>query len=76
MVLDSEHAICVSPNVANGGLYLHLCGDGFAPLERGNTGIGFAANDFDGTCEEMKQKGVQFSQPPSGEDGVVSQRNF
>jgi catechol 2,3-dioxygenase-like lactoylglutathione lyase family enzyme len=40
VVLDRGHAICVSPNVEKGGLYLHLCGDNFAPLEPGNTASG------------------------------------
>jgi catechol 2,3-dioxygenase-like lactoylglutathione lyase family enzyme len=72
VVLDRGHAICVSPNVKHGGLYLHLCGDGFAKPEPGNTGIGFTADDFDKTCEEMKRNGVEFSMPPANEDGFKS----
>lgn len=68
VVLDRGHAICVSPNV-EGSLVLHLCGDNFAPLEAGNTGIGFTADGFDKTCEEMRMKGVKFSIPPKDEDG-------
>ena len=69
VTLDKGHAICVSPRVSGPSLMLHLCGDGFAPLEPGNTGIGFTADDFDKTCEEMKQRGVRFSGRPADEDG-------
>jgi len=55
--------------VDQGGLYLHLCADKVAPLEPGNTGIGFTADDFDKTCKEMSSKGVIFSVPPKDEDG-------
>jgi catechol 2,3-dioxygenase-like lactoylglutathione lyase family enzyme len=72
VVLDRGHVICVSPNVDQGGLFLHLCGDDFAPLEPGNTGIGFTADDFEKTCEEMSRKGVQFSVPPTIEDDYKS----
>jgi catechol 2,3-dioxygenase-like lactoylglutathione lyase family enzyme len=68
VVLNRGHAICVSPNV-EGSIVLHLCGDNFAPLEPGNTGIGFTADDFEKTCKEMKEKGVRFSIPPKEEDG-------
>ena len=54
VTLDKGHAICVSPNTGGQSLMLHLCGDGFAPLEPGNTGIGFTADDFYKTCDEMK----------------------
>jgi catechol 2,3-dioxygenase-like lactoylglutathione lyase family enzyme len=67
--LDRGHAICVSPNVNGDSLFLHLCGDNFAPLEPGNTGIGFTADDFDRTCKELMAKGVKFSMPPTNEDG-------
>ena len=70
VVLDRGHAICVSPNVNEGGLYLHLCGDDFEKLEPGNTGIGFTADDFEKTCEELSEKGVRFSQEPINEDGL------
>ncbi len=72
VVLDRGHAICVSPNVKEGGLYLHLCGDNFEKLDPGNTGIGFTADDFEKTCEELKQKGVRFSQEPRNDDGYKS----
>ena len=68
VVLEKGHAIAVSPNV-RGSLFLHLCGDNFAPLEPGNTGIGFTADDFDKTCEELSKKGVKFSMPPKTEEG-------
>ena len=69
IVLDKGHAICVSPRMKEGSLFLHLCGDGFAPLEPGNTGIGFTADDFDVTCKELKENGVKFSLPPKEDDG-------
>ena len=69
VVLDRGHAICVSPRMKEGSLFLHLCGDGFAPLELGNTGIGFTADDFGKTCRELQDKGVRFSLPPNDEDG-------
>ena len=72
IVLDRGHAICVSPNVKEGGLYLHLCGDDFEKVEPGNTGIGFTADDFEKTCEELKEKGVRFSQEPRNDDGYKS----
>ena len=69
VVLNRGHAFCVSPNVEGPSLVLNLCGDNFAPLEPGNTGIGFTADDFDKTCNEMLEKGVRFSIPPKEEDG-------
>jgi len=66
--LDRGHAICVSPNVSEGGIYIHLYGDNYAPLEPGNTGIGFTADDFDKTCDDMEAKGVKFSMR-TNEDG-------
>jgi len=67
VVLEKEHAIVVSPNVKGNSLLLHLTGDNFAPLEAGNTGIGFTADDFDRTCEELRNNGVRFSMPPKNE---------
>lgn len=69
VVLDKGHAVAVSPNVKGGSLVLHLCGDSFAPLEPGNTGIGFTADNFDKTCEELTRKGVRFSEKPKDEGG-------
>jgi len=69
VVLDKNHAICVSPNIEEPSLRLHLCGDNFAPLEPGNTGIGFTADDFGKTCKEMMAKGVKFSIEPNSKDG-------
>jgi catechol 2,3-dioxygenase-like lactoylglutathione lyase family enzyme len=71
VVLDKGHVICVSPNVKGGSLVLHLCG-GFAPIEPGNAGIGFTADDFEKTCEELGAKGVKFSTQPTNEDGFKS----
>jgi catechol 2,3-dioxygenase-like lactoylglutathione lyase family enzyme len=69
VVLEKDHAICVSPNVSGDSLVLHLCGDSFAPLEPGNTGIGFTADDFENTCEELSKNGVRFSMPPTNDEG-------
>ena len=69
VVLEKGHALAVSPNVNGPNLVLHLCGDNFAPLEPGNTGIGFTADDFDRTCKELSAKGVKFSLPPRDDDG-------
>jgi catechol 2,3-dioxygenase-like lactoylglutathione lyase family enzyme len=70
VVLDRGHVICVSPNVREeNALRIHLCGDNFAPLEPGNTGIGLTADDFDKNCNEMSSKGIKFSQEPTDEDG-------
>ena len=70
VVLERGHVICVSPNTENPrNIVLHLCGDGFAPVEPGNSGIGFTADDFEKTCQDLKQKGVRFSLDPKDEDG-------
>jgi catechol 2,3-dioxygenase-like lactoylglutathione lyase family enzyme len=68
-VLDKGHAIAVSPNIKGASLVLHLCGGNFAPLEPGNTGIGFTADDFDKTCTELARNGVVFSVKPRDEKG-------
>ena len=69
VVLDREHAVSVSPNVeGQGALALHLCA-GFAPLEPGNTGIGWTAKGFDKTVRDMKKKGVKFSVEPTDMNG-------
>jgi catechol 2,3-dioxygenase-like lactoylglutathione lyase family enzyme len=65
VVFDLGHTVAVSPDSKERGLVLHLCGDHFAPLEPGNTGIGFRADDFDETCRELKRNGVQFSLKPT-----------
>ena len=69
VVLEKGHVIVVSPDAADRGLFIHLCGDNFAPLEPGNTGIGLTADNFDQTCEELRGKGVRFSMPPKNEEG-------
>jgi hypothetical protein len=69
VVLDRGHAICVSPNTEEKSIWLHLCGDDFTPLEPGNTGNGFTADDFEKTCDEFKAKGVRFSMDPANENG-------
>ena len=68
VVLDGGHAVAVSPRVKEGGLYLHLC-SGYAPVEHGNTGIGFTADDIEKTCKEFAERGVRFSLPLRDEDG-------
>ena len=69
VVLEKGHAIAVSPNVDHPTLVLHLCGDNFAPLEPGNTGIGLTADDFEKTCEELRARGVKFSMEPANKGG-------
>jgi lactoylglutathione lyase len=64
VVLDMGHAIAVSPDAKGKSLVLHLCGDGFAPMEPGNTGIALTADDLERTCQELQQKGVQFTIRP------------
>jgi len=71
VVLERGHVVLVSPNVKGDSIVLHLCA-GFAPVEPGNTGIGFTADDFDKTCEEFIARGVMFSAPPTNEDGFKS----
>ena len=68
-MLKKGHAIAVSPNVTGSSLVLHLCGDNFAPLEPGHTGIAFTADDFDKTCADLERKGVKFSVAPQNEEG-------
>ncbi|HXQ93130.1 MAG TPA: VOC family protein [Nitrososphaerales archaeon] len=72
VVLDRGHVVCVSPNVKGDSLVLHLCADNFAPLESGNTEIGFTADDFEKACEELSAKGVRFSMQPTNEDDFKS----
>jgi len=54
---DEEHWVVVGPRGSTMGL--HLCPDD--PLEPGNTGILLLAGGIEGTCEELKQKGVEFT---------------
>jgi len=54
---DEEHWVVVAPRGSMTGL--HLCPDD--PLEPGNTGILLLAADVEGTCKELKQKGVEFT---------------
>jgi catechol 2,3-dioxygenase-like lactoylglutathione lyase family enzyme len=67
-VMEAGHAICVSPDPAGESLMLHLCGDAFAPLEPGNTGIGFTADDIDSTVDDLEEKGVTFTVKPGPND--------
>lgn len=54
---DEEHWVVVAPRGSSVGL--HLCPDG--PLEPENTGILLLAADVEGTCNELKSKGVEFT---------------
>jgi len=54
---DEEHWVVVGPGGSQFGL--HLCPD--EALEPGNTGILFYAADIEGTCQELKRKGVEFT---------------
>jgi catechol 2,3-dioxygenase-like lactoylglutathione lyase family enzyme len=54
---DREHWIVVAPRGSSSGI--HLCPD--ESLEPGNTGITLHAGDIEGTCRELKAKGVQFA---------------
>lgn len=56
---DGEHWIVVAPPGSKTGI--HLCQMG--ELEPGNQGILFYADDIDATCEELKEKGVEFTRP-------------
>jgi len=54
---DEEHWVVVAPRGSSIGI--HLCPD--EPLEPGNTGILLLASDIEGTCGELKQRGVEFT---------------
>lgn len=59
-----EHwTVVAPPGWATG---LHLCEGG--ELEPGNTGILLYADDFEGTVDELKKKGVEFTQEPKKEE--------
>ncbi|MHB8352438.1 MAG: VOC family protein [Thermoplasmata archaeon] len=74
LVLDRRHAVAVSPDAKGKGLVLHLCGDDFAPLEPGNTGIGFTADDIARTCSDLERNGVRFTVPLQDEAGYKHAR--
>ncbi len=54
---DEKHWVVVGPRGSTIGL--HLCPD--EKLEPGNSGILFLADDVDGTCQELKGRGVEFT---------------
>jgi len=54
---DEEHWVVVAPRGSSTGF--HLCPD--EPLEPGNSGIVLVAADIEGTCRELKRKGVEFT---------------
>lgn len=61
------HWVTVSPSGKEDDTYLHLCA-GFYDLEPGNTGIAFATPDLQKAYEEMRGKGVEFTEEPTKED--------
>jgi len=71
---DQENWIVVGPPGSSSGI--HLC-SGF-PLEPGNTGILFFADDIEDTCQELKQKDVEFSRElaPSEWDETIKYAMF
>lgn len=54
---DDEHWFVVGPHGSPTGI--HLCKG--ETLEPGSTGILFYADDVETTCQELKQKGVEFT---------------
>ena len=52
---DMEHWVVVGPRGSPTGI--HLCKG--EPLEPGNCGILFYADDVEATCQELKRKGVE-----------------
>jgi catechol 2,3-dioxygenase-like lactoylglutathione lyase family enzyme len=58
------HWVTVAPK--GSGPVLHLCET--TPLEPGNTGIAFQADDLDKAYKEMSAKGVEFTVKPKKEE--------
>ena len=58
------HAVLVAPPGER--FVLHMC-EGFAPIEPGNTGIGFATDSMDALLARMKRGSVQFPEPTQKE---------
>jgi len=54
---DEDHWVVVAPQGSSTGI--HLCKG--EPLEPGNTGILFYADDIEATYQELKRKGVEFT---------------
>jgi len=54
---DMEHWVVVGP--PNSSTDIHLCQ--VEPLEPGNTGIRFFAEDIESTYKDLKGKGVEFT---------------
>jgi catechol 2,3-dioxygenase-like lactoylglutathione lyase family enzyme len=61
---EEGHWVTVASSGAN--VELHLC-EG-SPLEPGNTGIAFVADDVQSAHESLRDKGVEFSTPPTREE--------
>ena len=54
---NSDHWVTVAPKGARGP-ELHLCKT--KPLEKGNTGIAFVADNLERTYKDLSKKGVKF----------------
>lgn len=63
-----DHWTVVGPN--GSGSSFHLCE---GQLEPGNTGILLLTNDFEVTVQELKKRGVEFTQEPKPHHGEHSQ---
>jgi lactoylglutathione lyase len=63
-VKKEGHWITASPKGSRGPI-LHLCET--TPLEKGNTGIMFLADDVKKTYEDLSKKGVKFTKKPKDE---------
>ena len=59
-----DHWVTVAPKGSD--VVLHLCKT--TPLEQGNTGIAFRADDLDKAYKEMSSKGVEFTVKPTKEE--------
>jgi predicted enzyme related to lactoylglutathione lyase len=69
LVFSRGHANGLAPNIKeNTGIVLHVCGDNYAPMEPGNTGIAFTVDDLDKTVNELAKKGVKFTKLPTKDD--------
>lgn len=60
------HYILVGPKGST--MKVHLCGDGFFPLEKGNTGIPLVVGNIDEAYSELKLKGVEFTKGVTREE--------
>lgn len=62
------HWVVVHPPGEGEGTQLHLCADIY-PVEPGNTGVCFLADDLQETFERLRERGVEFSVEPTAEEG-------